>query len=121
MELGARSARRRASCVFPLLEPQRGAPDEAALDLLGIARILQAQPLERGLDVLAPPREQLVQQVGHAAAVDAADAAVDEAVEVAQDQPLRSRSSNRSAVIRASGPEMPSRLCRKAAARKARP
>jgi len=75
--------------IFPLFQPQGGAADEPALQLFGIARILQAQPVERGIHRLGPAAQQIVQQVGQPAAVDAPDAAVDKAVQVAQDQPLR--------------------------------
>jgi len=78
MDLGPDQAILPHGGIFPLLEPQRGAADEAALQLLGIAGILQAQPVERGLHPLDAARQQLAQKFGHAASVNPADAPVDE-------------------------------------------
>ena len=48
--------------VFALFQPQRGAPDEAAFQLLGkIARILKPQPLQPRHDRLGARARQLLQ------------------------------------------------------------
>ncbi len=75
--------------VLALLKPQRRAPDEQPLQLFGIAGILQPQPLQGRLQRFRPPGQHPVQQLGHAFAVDPADAAVDKGIEVAKNDPLR--------------------------------
>ena len=74
--------------IFALFQTQGRATDEAALQFLGITGILQAHPVQTLLDLLQPPVQQVVEQIGDAAAMDAADAGVDETVQIAQDQAL---------------------------------
>ena len=74
--------------VLALLQPQRRPTQETAFDLFGVAGILQAKTVDRRPGLVLPPLEKLVQQVGHAATVDAPDLDVDVIVQVAQDQPL---------------------------------
>ena len=74
--------------IFPLLQPQGRAADEPALQLFGITGVLQAHPVQTLFHLFQPPVQQFMQQIRDAAAVDTADAGVDEAMQVAQDQAL---------------------------------
>ena len=68
--------------VFELLAPQRGLAQEPPLELLGVARILQPQRVERLLDLLLPPVQDLLDQVADPPAEDAQDAPVGEGMQL---------------------------------------
>ena len=75
--------------VFLTLQPQGSATDKATFQFFGIPGILKPQTIQRLFDHLAAAVQQFMQQVSHTPPVDAPDARVDEAVQIAHHQTLQ--------------------------------
>ena len=88
VQLGAYDAIGQEDVIFPLLKPQRDAPQKAPFGLFGIAGILQAQPIECGLSLILAAAEEFVQKIRDAPTMNTADLGFDIAVQVAQHEAL---------------------------------
>ena len=88
VQLGPDDAIGQEDVIFPLFKPQGDAAQKTPFRLFGIAGILQPQPVKCGLGLILAAAQKLVQKIGHAPTMDAADLGFDIAVQITQHETL---------------------------------